>query len=60
MFVVDLLLVALIINHSLDMFHSVLGTWLPFLLIFLATLLTGALIQGTAGVERRAPTVKSG
>ena len=59
-FVVDLLLVALLINRSLDMFRSVLGTWLPFLLIFLATLLTGALIKGTAGVERRAPTVKSG
>ena len=56
-FVADLLLVALMINRSLDMFRSVLGTWLPFLLIFMATLLTGALIKGTAGVERRREVV---
>ncbi len=55
-FLVDLLFVALIINRSLAMFRSVLGTWLPFLLIFLGTLLTGALVKGTTGVERPAPT----
>jgi len=56
-FVLDLLLVALVINRSLDMFRSVLGTWLPLLLIFMATLLTGALMRGAAGVERRRDVV---
>ena len=39
--VVDFFLVALIINRSLEMFASPLGTWIPFALIFLAALLTG-------------------
>jgi len=39
--VVDFFLVALVINKSLDMFRSFLGTWLPFILIFSATWLTG-------------------
>jgi arsenate reductase len=38
---VDFFLVALAINRSLDMFRSVLGTWLPFGLIFVATWVTG-------------------
>jgi len=38
---VDFFLVALIINKSLDMFRSFLGTWLPFILIFSATWVTG-------------------
>jgi hypothetical protein len=33
--------VALLVEKSFDMFRSVLGTWLPFALIFLATWLTG-------------------
>ncbi|MAF49278.1 MAG: hypothetical protein QGH73_08660 [Rhodospirillales bacterium] len=37
----DLLVVALMIERSFDMFRSVLGTWLPFALIFGATWLTG-------------------
>ncbi len=37
----DILVVALLIERSFAMFGSVLGTWLPFLLIFLATYLTG-------------------
>jgi len=40
----DFFLVALIINRSFDMFLSPLGTWLPFLLIFLATYVTGLLV----------------
>lgn len=40
----DFFLVALAINQSLDMFRSVVGTWLPFALIFLATFITGVLI----------------
>lgn len=39
--VVDFFLVALVILKSLEMFTSPLGTWIPFALIFLSTLLTG-------------------
>ncbi len=42
--VVDFLLVALVILRSLDMFGSWLGTRIPFLLIFVATWLTGELV----------------
>jgi hypothetical protein len=38
---VDFFVVALMINRSLDMFASVLGSWLPFALIFTSTYLTG-------------------
>ena len=38
---VDFFLVALVILKSLDMFKSLLGTWIPFGLIFLSTYLTG-------------------
>ncbi len=37
----DFLLVALVILRSLAMFTSLLGTWIPFALIFTATYLTG-------------------
>lgn len=37
----DFFLVALIINRSLAMFTSLLGTWIPFVLIFTSTWLTG-------------------
>ncbi len=43
--IVDFLLVALVINKSLDMFTSLLGTWLPFGLIFSSTYLTGVMIS---------------
>lgn len=39
--VLDILIVALLIEKSFEMFRSVLGTWLPFLLIFMSTYLTG-------------------
>jgi hypothetical protein len=39
----DFFIVALLINRSLDMFASLLGTWLPFGLIFASTYLTGLL-----------------
>jgi hypothetical protein len=42
---VDLVLVAGVINRSLDMFRSALGTWLPFALIFGATYGTGAVVK---------------
>ena len=38
---VDFFVVALLINKSLDMFYSFLGTWIPFALIFLSTYFTG-------------------
>ena len=37
----DFFVVALLINRSLDMFTSLLGTWIPFALIFTSTWLTG-------------------
>lgn len=40
---VDFFLVALLINKSLEMFTSLLGTWLPFALIFASTYLTMAI-----------------
>jgi len=43
--VVDFFLVALVINRSLDMFRSFLGTWLPFALLFSATYATGVLAR---------------
>jgi hypothetical protein len=39
----DVFLVAMVINRSFDMFTSFIGTWLPFMLIFAATYLTGVL-----------------
>ncbi len=41
----DFFVVALLINRSLDMFASLLGTWIPFALIFTATYLTGRYIR---------------
>ena len=38
---IDVLLVAFVILGSFDMFRSVIGTWLPFLLIFLASWVAG-------------------
>jgi hypothetical protein len=43
--VVDFFLIALIINRSLEMFASPLGTWIPFALIFISTYLTGSYVQ---------------
>ena len=39
--IVDFLVVALLINKSLAMFGSLLGTWIPFALIFASSLATG-------------------
>jgi hypothetical protein len=38
---VDFFVVGLLINKSLDMCASLLGTWIPFALIFTSTYLTG-------------------
>jgi hypothetical protein len=45
---VDFFIVALLINRSLDMFTSVLGTWIPFGLIFLSTWITGLAVNKPA------------
>jgi hypothetical protein len=37
----DFIVVALIINKSLAMFGNVLGTWIPFILIFISVYYTG-------------------
>jgi hypothetical protein len=41
----DFFVVGLVIEHSLEMFESVMGTWLPFLFIFLTVWLRGLAIQ---------------
>jgi hypothetical protein len=54
--VVDFLLVAVLILRSLAMFASPLGTWIPFLLIFLSTRLTGQVVtrhRGRGGLAHR-------
>lgn len=50
---VDFFLVALIINRSLAMFQDLLGTWIPWALIFLSTYLTGLNVQ--TGTRRARP-----
>jgi hypothetical protein len=37
----DFFIIALMIEKSFDMFKSILGTWIPFILIMLSTYLTG-------------------
>jgi hypothetical protein len=39
--VLDFFIVALLILHSLEMFASLLGTWIPFAFIFISSWLTG-------------------
>jgi len=41
----DVFLVGLFLEKSFAMFASFLGTWLPFLLIFLATYFTGRIVK---------------
>jgi hypothetical protein len=41
----DFFVVALVINRSMEMFQSLLGTWIPFALIFLSTYLTGMVVE---------------
>jgi small-conductance mechanosensitive channel len=45
--VMDVFVVAMLINRSFEMFTSLLGTWLPFALIFFSTYLTGILVTHT-------------
>ncbi len=50
----DLFGVALLIEKNFAMFRSILGTWLPFSLIFLATYFTGRFLKkaGQATTQR--------
>ncbi|MEJ2216175.1 MAG: hypothetical protein P8099_06125 [Gemmatimonadota bacterium] len=48
----DFFIVALVMNRSLDMFRSPLGTWIPFVLIFLSTYLTGRTAKAADAVEK--------
>jgi hypothetical protein len=41
----DFFVVALSINRNLEMFYSLLGTWIPFALIFLSTYTTGLIVN---------------
>ena len=43
----DFFVVAILINRSFEMFDSLLGTWLPFMLIFASSYLMGHLMIGT-------------
>jgi len=47
---VDFFVVAILVQRSLDMFASPLGTWIPFALIFTATYLTGTYVEKRSGV----------
>ena len=42
---IDAGLVAPVFEKSYDMFKSTLGTWIPFLLIFLSTFITGLMVK---------------
>ncbi len=44
----DSFVVALFIERSFKMFESILGTWLPFLLIFISTWWTGLAVRRAA------------
>ena len=48
----DLVVVALFILRSFAMFGSLLGTWLPFVLIFAATWATGTAVGRQGGTAR--------
>lgn len=49
----DFFVVALLINKSLDMFGSLLGTWIPFILIFLSTWITGEFVNKSHRQNKR-------
>ena len=53
--IMDATVVALVFEKSYAMFGSILGTWFPFLLIFVATYLTGILVrERTRPIQRAA------
>lgn len=40
--VMDFFVVALFLNENFDMFKSIIGTWIPFALIFMSTYIAGS------------------
>ena len=46
--VMDVFVVAMLIERSFEMFRSILGTWLPFLFIFSSTWWTGHTVRRAA------------
>jgi len=46
--IMDVFVVALLIERSFEMFESILGIWLPFLLIFISTWWTGLAVRRAA------------
>lgn len=46
---VDFFVVSLLIYGNLEMFTSLLGTWIPFALIFISTFLTGTYLLKSPG-----------
>ena len=53
----DVFLVALVIERSFEMFSSLIGTWIPWALIFVSTYLTGLYLEsrGSDLVPRSPP-----
>jgi multisubunit Na+/H+ antiporter MnhC subunit len=49
----DFFVVAILINRSFEMFASMLGTWIPFALIFTSTFLTGLLTSKTDAAKKQ-------
>jgi hypothetical protein len=55
---VDFFVVALAINGSPEMFTSLLGTWVPFALIFVSTALTGRHTTPDSAASEPAPAAR--
>jgi len=49
----DVFVAAMVIQRSFAMFESFAGDWLPFLLIFASTLITGYVVQAKKKNEQR-------
>lgn len=45
----DVFVVALLVQRSFEMFRSFIGTWLPFILIFVSAYLTGLFVHSRKG-----------
>jgi hypothetical protein len=50
----DVVLVALVIERSLEMFESLIGTWIPWVLIFFSTYLTGLFVEARSAQLKEA------
>jgi hypothetical protein len=55
MVLVDFLVVALLILKSLEMFESILGVWIPMVLIFFTTYLNGLYVNRITRTESSNP-----